>query len=926
MKKLSFFLMAMLVSLTSFAAALGEGYEKVTDISKLAAGDRVVVYCDGSSIGVTGWNGSKDATVAAEGWVEYLVEAASNGVYLKDEKANNYIASPGSSNQFKYGTKGVCSVDANGVLKCNSRFLCHNDQNGNYYRMYTAIGSYKPFYVYKVVPVEVDPDATIYTVTVKSADETMGTVAGGGEYAEGKTATLEATPKAGYEFVKWSNESTDNPLQITVTGDIELTATFQAQVPITIAEANKLADNATCTLNEFTVTYVFKSYTHIQDASGYGMIYKSSFGLKAGDVVSGFTCTKSSYNGLPQFIPTCALADLTVTAGEAPAVAEVTTAPTGNYHQVVKLVNVKMAAGEFTTSANKTLTATCPDGTTIAIYNNKNVTATFVADKTYNITGDVCQYSGKIQVSAYAVEEYVAPVTKYTVTLSDNTGGFEPLTSGAGEYEEGDEVTVSAVDSEGWVFVGWMDENGDIVSNDYQYTFVIESNVEFVAIYAQFMELEVNDLEIITEPVVALTGTAELKPGMTLSFKLIVDNSEQGEDGEFYLTEDSKVYLNDETELEFQEGIALIDMKSKIAQAQVLAAMGETLYLFKLDMSAAPAEPVDLVVTDATIYEENEILFLTAPWEGKTIKAELPATEHQGWMMIEIQEGEDFSIAMSQNATIATVDNVLTITGVFADSFTGDIYNVNISGTLPVVEPTTITYELNGGELPKVKVPTNAELWGTDTADVNGFMHYYNHYYGLKRATQTIENVATFASAKMQEIMTDEASEYKWLGDYVQSVATAAGVPLSTDMAAANEGGWRWSVWAFFNACAGKNGSAGIDFTEAGKPENWGPAYQAAHEVVLPTEPVAEDYVLPTPVKEGYTFVGWYDNAEGTGEAYTVIPAGWAGTLYAIWKQSPATALDNIAIEGKVVKTIINGQLIIIKNGVQYNAQGQVIK
>ena len=105
MKKISFFLMAMLVSLTSFAAALGEGYEKVTDISKLAAGDRVVVYCDGSSIGVTGWNGSKDATVAAEGWVEYLVEAASNGVYLKDEKANNYIASPGSSNQFKYGTK-----------------------------------------------------------------------------------------------------------------------------------------------------------------------------------------------------------------------------------------------------------------------------------------------------------------------------------------------------------------------------------------------------------------------------------------------------------------------------------------------------------------------------------------------------------------------------------------------------------------------------------------------------------------------------------------------------------------------------------------------------------------------------------------------------------------------------------------------------
>ena len=235
------------------------------------------------------------------------------------------------------------------------------------------------------------------------------------------------------------------------------------------------------------------------------------------------------------------------------------------------------------------------------------------------------------------------------------------------------------------------------------------------------------------------------------------------------------------------------------------------------------------------------------------------------------------------------------------------------------VKPEVITYELNGGEFPAVVVPTNAELW-------EAFKPYYNEYYGLARADQPIDKVTTFANAKMQEIMTDEASEYKWLGDYVQSVATAAGVPLSTDMASANEGGWRWAVHAFFNAAAGQYGAAGIDFTEAGKQEVWGAAYEAEYGVVLPTEPVAEDYVLPTPTKEGYTFVGWYDNAEGTGEPYKVIPAGWAGTLYAIWKQDTTTALDNIAVEGKAVKAIINGQLIIIKNGVQYNAQGVILK
>lgn len=235
------------------------------------------------------------------------------------------------------------------------------------------------------------------------------------------------------------------------------------------------------------------------------------------------------------------------------------------------------------------------------------------------------------------------------------------------------------------------------------------------------------------------------------------------------------------------------------------------------------------------------------------------------------------------------------------------------------VKPEVITYELNGGEFPAVVVPTNAELW-------EAFKPYYNTYYGLARADQPIDKVSTFASAKMQEIMTDEASEYKWLGDYVQSVATAAGVPLSTDMASANESGWRWAVHAFFNAAAGQYGAAGIDFTEAGKQEVWGAAYEAEYGVVLPTEPVAEDYVLPTPTKEGYTFVGWYDNAEGTGEPYKVIPAGWTGTLYAIWKQDTTTALDNIAVEGKAVKAIINGQLIIIKNGVQYNAQGVILK
>ena len=957
MKKLFFFLMAMLVSLTSFAAALGEGYEKVTDISTLAAGDRVVVYCDGSSIGVTGWNGSKDATVAAEGWVEYLVEAASNGVYLKDEKANNYIASPGSSNQFKYGTKGVCSVDANGVLKCNSRFLCHNGQNGNYYRMYTAIGSYKPFYVYKVVPVEVDPDATIYTVTVKSADETMGTVAGGGEYAEGKTATLEATPKAGYEFVKWSNESTDNPLQITVTEDIELTATFQAQTPITIAEANKLADNATCTLNEFTVTYVFKSYTHIQDASGYAMIYKSNFGLKAGDVVKGFTASKASYNGLPQFVPTCALADLNVTAGEAPAVAEVTTAPTGNYHQVVKLVNVKMAAGEFTTSANKTLTATCPDGTTIAVYNNKNVTATFTADKTYNITGDVCQYSGKIQVSAYAVEEYVAPAVTYTVSVNSVQPEWGTVT-GAGVYEEGEEVTVVATANDDYVFDCWT-ESGDnkVLSLSRTYTFTVERDIALEAHFKAIPDPEVlsGKFSVAADKLVEFapgnlqfhTGDSTWRFAKTQYIAIGERNINLG-DSEYkgwidmfgWSTANTYYGVNPSNKNELYAG-EFVDWGNLFpGENWYTLSKDEWNYLLNTRENAANlkhlAKIYDLnnkidtvfgllllpdmfereVSSHATLVEEDGVavyhmtLAGLANLEGAGAIF-LPAAGRRtggygnmiNYNQVEETDPEKLNDGFYRwhdnlnhycyywTSTIDENNNVSYL--ITCEPLGNDQYSYN-TGVLwgekgrygqsvrlareTKIIPQIIEWELNGGELPTVEVPTNEELW-------EAFKPYYNEYYGLARADQPIDKVSTFAAAKMQEIMTDAASEYKWLGDYILEVAASQGVNLPTDMAAANEGAWRWAVHAFFNATTGANGAAGTDFTEAGKPENWGPAYQAVHEVVLPTTPQDTDYTLPTPVKEGYTFIGWYDNAEGEGEPYTVLPAGWVGKLYAIWSK-----------------------------------------
>lgn len=216
------------------------------------------------------------------------------------------------------------------------------------------------------------------------------------------------------------------------------------------------------------------------------------------------------------------------------------------------------------------------------------------------------------------------------------------------------------------------------------------------------------------------------------------------------------------------------------------------------------------------------------------------------------------------------------------------------------VEP-DVKWELNGGIVPGGYVPTNEQLWAE-------FMPYYNSFYGLNRAEQTIDKVSTFAPALMQKIMTDASSTYKWLGDYILSVASSQGVALPTDMANANEGAWRWAVHAFFNAAAGQHGAAGTDFTSAGKPEAWGTAYQIAtgSSAELPGV-VTSTYTLPTPVKEGYDFVGWFDNANGTGTPITSIPAGWKGTLYAIWVEANADVkwvLNGGSVAGTLPKEI----------------------
>ena len=66
-----------------------------------------------------------------------------------------------------------------------------------------------------------------YTLTVATADSTMGTATGGGTFLDGESADIKATSLPGHRFVAWSDGSPDSVRTLTVVCDTHLTAHFE---------------------------------------------------------------------------------------------------------------------------------------------------------------------------------------------------------------------------------------------------------------------------------------------------------------------------------------------------------------------------------------------------------------------------------------------------------------------------------------------------------------------------------------------------------------------------------------------------------------------------------------------------------------------------------------------------------------------------
>lgn len=100
-----------------------------------------------------------------------------------------------------------------------------------------------------------------------------------------------------------------------------------------------------------------------------------------------------------------------------------------------------------------------------------------------NISSEDFQFTETRGATMYADQSEVTPVPEGSarVFLTAFGGGS---VSGAGVYQIGTQVTITATADEGYTFVGWRDNsNQQLVSSDAEYTFELQGQVDLVAVF-----------------------------------------------------------------------------------------------------------------------------------------------------------------------------------------------------------------------------------------------------------------------------------------------------------------------------------------------------------------------------------------------------------------------------------------------------------
>ena len=280
-----------------------------------------------------------------------------------------------------------------------------------------------------------------YTITTNTTGN--GSVTGGGPYDYGTSVTLTATANTGSTFTKWSDGNTENPRTVTVTGNATYTAEF--------------------TLNQYTITAT-------KDGNGNGSVSGgNTYNYGATATLTATVGAGSSFDGwYKNSVKVSENAQYSFTVSES---AEYKAKFNLNKYTITVQANkdeygTVSGGGSFDYGTRHTLTATANTGSPFAKWLRDGNEISYETSTEITVDGDA------LYIAVFVLNEYTIG--------TDKSGDGSGTVVGAGPYNHGSQVTLTATANTGSTFNGWYKGNQQ-VSTDAQYTFTATESGTYTA-------------------------------------------------------------------------------------------------------------------------------------------------------------------------------------------------------------------------------------------------------------------------------------------------------------------------------------------------------------------------------------------------------------------------------------------------------------
>jgi len=271
---------------------------------------------------------------------------------------------------------------------------------------------------------------TQYTLTVnKVGSGSVSLSPSGGVYDSGTSVQLTATPAAGYKFDGWSGDlsGTTNPASITMNSNKTVTATF-SQIPANQYNLNILTNGqGSVTLNPAGGTYDAGTVVELTATPASGWQFAGWSGALSG-MTNPTSITMDSNKTVTATFSQIPVEQYTLT---------VNTVGQGS-------VTLKPSGGIYDAGTGVTLTAVPESGWQFDGWSG---------DLSGTLATKVILMNSDKEVTATFTE---IPAGQYALTVYTTGEGEVTLSPPGGSYDDGTEVTLTAVPEDGWKFAGWL--------------------------------------------------------------------------------------------------------------------------------------------------------------------------------------------------------------------------------------------------------------------------------------------------------------------------------------------------------------------------------------------------------------------------------------------------------------------------------------